>query len=241
MAADIANQTTRDHQTEAEGSKISSGSWYIDQELGGGIEAGSLTLVEGPSASGKSVLAQQLVWGALWTHHRVVLYTEGQTVKNRLRQMEGIGLDVLDFLLMGRLKVPTNQVSEWNTAQALKELAQDIERNKYHDLVIVDSLTPMVTSTSVPEIIAFFEQCRDLCGRGKTIVITLRSRPGDESTMDRIRSMCDADLHLGIDRVGDKLVNVLKAVKVGGATRSTKNVLAFAVEPVIGLRVIPNS
>ncbi len=38
---------------------ISTGNAEIDTKLGGGIPVGSLALVEGQSASGKSVLAQQ--------------------------------------------------------------------------------------------------------------------------------------------------------------------------------------
>ena len=48
--------TTKSHTT---------GNDELDKKLGGGIPAGSLTLVEGVSDSGKSVLTQQIVWGTL--------------------------------------------------------------------------------------------------------------------------------------------------------------------------------
>ena len=44
---------------------ISSGNLELDKKMGGGIPEGSLTLIEGQSDSGKSVLVQQLTWGAL--------------------------------------------------------------------------------------------------------------------------------------------------------------------------------
>ena len=58
---------------------ICTGHSEIDRRLGGGIPVGSLTLVEGQSDAGKSVLAQQMMWGALNDGHRVILFTTENT------------------------------------------------------------------------------------------------------------------------------------------------------------------
>ena len=84
---------------------ISTGSSEIDKKLGGGIPAGSLTLIEGQSDSGKSVVAQQMIWGSLHDGASVVLYTTENTVKSFIRQMASLALDVLDFVLLGRLRI----------------------------------------------------------------------------------------------------------------------------------------
>ena len=44
---------------------ISTGSTEIDKKMGGGIPEGSLILIEGESNAGKSVVSQQLTFGAL--------------------------------------------------------------------------------------------------------------------------------------------------------------------------------
>ena len=44
---------------------VSTGSREIDDKMGGGVPLGSLTLIEGDSHSGKSVLSQQMTWGSL--------------------------------------------------------------------------------------------------------------------------------------------------------------------------------
>ena len=54
---------------------ISTGSVEIDRRLGGGIPYSTLMLVEAQAASGKSTLAQQLVWGALTSGEDAALYT----------------------------------------------------------------------------------------------------------------------------------------------------------------------
>ena len=44
---------------------VATGQPELDKKLGGGIPLGSLTLLEGQSGSGKSVMSQQLIWGSL--------------------------------------------------------------------------------------------------------------------------------------------------------------------------------
>ena len=221
---------------------ISTGNDEIDKKLGGGIPVGSLTLIEGQSASGKSVLTQQFIWGSLRTGSNVVLYTTERTVSGHVRQMESLGLDVKDFLLLRSLKVfPINEYSALDAPRILGRLAHDLRKQESYDLIIVDSLTPLVTPTSIVEVVGFFEECRRLCSLGRTIVVTLHSYSIDDNGRDRIRSMCDADLFLRVDHVGDQLVNVLEVMKVSGASQNTGNVVSFAVEPMMGLRIIPVS
>ena len=51
---------------------VSTGNSEIDKKLGGGIPLGSMTLIEGESDSGKSVLNQQMIWGSLYSAFSVV-------------------------------------------------------------------------------------------------------------------------------------------------------------------------
>ena len=56
-----------------------------------------MTLLEGESDSGKSVLTQQLVWGSLYSGFPMVVYTTENTVKSFIRQRNNLSLDVTDF------------------------------------------------------------------------------------------------------------------------------------------------
>ena len=103
---------------------ISTGNQDIDEKMGGGIPKGSLMLIEGQSASGKSVLAQQLTWGSLHDDHRVILYTTERSVSSQMRQMASLGLDALDFLLSRRLKIyPIQRLSGLEAADLLGTLS----------------------------------------------------------------------------------------------------------------------
>ena len=56
---------TSDDEERSKDEIICTGHSEIDKRLGGGIPVGSLTLIEGQSDAGKSVLAQQMMWLSL--------------------------------------------------------------------------------------------------------------------------------------------------------------------------------
>ncbi len=219
---------------------ITTGNPEIDKKMGGGIPLGSLTMVEGPSDSGKSVLLQQMIWGSLNSGHRVRVFTTENTVKSLARQMGSLGLDIVDYLLLGRLKVrplrSSQQTSE--SINGLHALLHAISQEGT-GVVFVDSLTGFVMHSPREETMDFFEGCKSYCNVGRTVVCTLHSAACEESTIIRVRSMCDAHLRLSIEAVGEQLVKTLEVAKIKGAERGTGNILSFDVEPRMGMRIIP--
>ena len=223
---------------------ISTGSSEIDKKLGGGIPAGSLTLLEGQSDSGKSVVAQQMIWGSLHDGASVVLYTTENTVKSFIRQMASLALDVLDFVLLGRLRIVevSSGRSGLSAAEVLELLVISMRKDTGADMMVVDSLTTFVPHGVSDEAVAYFEDCREICSDyGKTIINISNSYAFDNSTLARLRSMCDAHLSLRVEEVGDKLVKILEVSKIRGASKTTGNIITFDVEPNLGMRIIPIS
>ena len=220
---------------------ISTGNSEIDKKMGGGVPVGSLTLLEGQSDAGKSVLAQQMIWGSLNDKRNAVLYTTENTVKSLVKQMDSLSLDVSDHLLLGRFKIYTVPVAKggWSAESVFETLLRDIERDENPRLVVVDSLTGFVTHASEDHAISFFEACRTLCAGSRTIINVVHSYAFNDSTLIRVRSMCDAHLRLRIEEIGNQLVKSLEVAKVRGADRTTGNIVAFDVEPGMGMRIIP--
>jgi len=226
-----------------EGRIITTGSAEVDRKMGGGIPAGSLTLIEGQSDAGKSVLTQQMIWGSLNADCRVTLFTTESTVKSFIKQLRSLGLDILDYLLLGRFKIfPMQMMSgDINLERALKVVSEAIHQETETDMIIIDSLTAFVTHVSIESTIEFFEDCKNLCNEGQTILIVVHGYAFDENLLIRVRSMCDAHLRMTIEQLGDKLLKSMEVSKVRGATKVTGNVVAFEVEPGFGMRIIPVS
>ena len=223
---------------------ISTGHPEIDKKLGGGIPVGSLILVEGESDAGKSVLSQQIMWGSLNNGVKVLLFTAENTIRSLITQMDSLGMGIMDQLLMGWLKIYAMKLSKLRTLPAWDTLQAILETMEYwedYGLLIVDSLTPVVSQTNGDEAMAYFERCKSLCDKGRTIINVSHNYAFDQDLLVRVRSVADAHFRLMIERVGDKLVKTLEVAKIRGAAQNTGNILTFDVEPGVGMKIMPIS
>lgn len=223
---------------------ISTGHPEIDKKLAGGIPVGSLVLIEGESDAGKSVLCQQIMWGSMSNGVKVLLFTAENTVRSLIVQMDSLGMAVLDQMLMGWLKIYTMKLSHLRQLSAfdtLQVILEHMELMEDYKLIIVDSLTPIVAQTKGDEALAYFERCKSLCDKGRTVINVSHTYAFDQDLLIRVRSVSDAHFRLMIEKVGDKLVKTLEVAKIRGAQQTTGNILTFDVEPQVGMKIMPIS
>ena len=223
---------------------VSTGSTEIDKKMGGGIPEGSLILIEGSSNSGKSVITQQLIHGALNGGFRCVLYTTENTPRSLFRQMASLSLDVTDFFLLGALNVyplPSAMDSESADGAFDKMLRHIGTLNGRFDVVFIDSLTSFVGQVPESHTLGFLSAVKEYVDQNMTIFFTLHSHAFDEAMFVRMRSLCDAHLRLRTEEMRDSLMKVLEVAKVRGAEKTTGNIVSFDVEPGLGMRIIPVS
>ena len=222
---------------------VTTGNSEIDKKMGGGVPVGSLSLIEGQSDAGKSVLSQHLASGALSSDVGVAYYTTENTVKSLIGQMASLSLEVTDYFLVDRLRIYPIQIASGGGLEpevAFARIARHIASlPEAFKVVIVDSLTNIVTHSKEASIIDFFIACKDLCDEGKTIFMVVHTYAFDEKMLIRVRSLCDAHLKLRLEEVGERLVKVLEVSKVRNAERTTGNIISFDVEPGMGMRIIP--
>jgi flagellar protein FlaH len=237
----VETEQTRPEDAEAKKAVISSGNPELDNKLGGGIPVQSLLLVEGQSDSGKSVLFQQLSWGSLRDGLRVCLLTTEDTVQGFVRQMESLNLDILDYLLLNRLKVyPVKAMkAKDGVEKALEALLVALRKQQGQDLVLVDSVTSFIAHSSLHQVIAFFEECKSLVRQGMTLGLTAHSYAFSNEILVRINSLCDAHLRMSIETLAGRLMKVLEVAKIKGAQQTTGNITSFDVVPGMGMKVVP--
>ncbi len=232
---------TTDKTENASVTTISSHNMELDSKMGGGLPLGSLTLVEGTSGSGKSVLSQQIIWGALQDGFTVSLFTSENSVNSLVVQMQKLNLDVLDFLLLRKLRIYPMALSRLG-ARAPKALLSAIRQESNHTLIVVDSLTSaVIQSTDNADVLRFFEECQSLCANDLSIMVTLHATGVSDEVLNSLRSMCDAVLRLRTEQDGQRMVKTLEVSKVRGASSGTGAIVGFDVEPGWGMRVIPIS
>ena len=221
---------------------ISTGSGELDRKMGGGIPLASLTLVEGESGAGKSTLAQHLIWGALTMSGTAMVYTTENTVKSFLRQVQSLGMDMTDYFLMNLLRIYPLQANEFDEPEmAYTALAEHIKSMPEYKVVVLDSLSTFLTRSTDEEILAFFSRCKRLCDGGRAIICTAHSHAFEERMLTRVRSVCDAHLRVLVEPGASELVKSMEIAKIKGAELSTGSIISFAIEPGIGMRIIPIS
>jgi archaeal flagellar protein FlaH len=230
---------------EAEKKKniISTGHPEIDKKLGGGLPIGSLTLIEGQSDAGKSVVCQQMIWGSLKSNYQVIVFTSENSARSLVKQMDSLGLGILDYMLLGKMKVYNMRPSEikLNASKTLEIILETIGKNSSYQLIILDSLTPIVSATNDGELLSYFERCKSFCDQNRTIINVLHTYAVNNDILIRLRSACDAHLKLTIEKIGDKLVKTLEVAKIRGAAQTTGNIVTFEVEPEVGMKIMPLS
>ena len=175
---------------------VTTGNSEIDKKMGGGVPVGSLSLIEGQSDAGKSVLSQHLASGALSSDVGVAYYTTENTVKSLIGQMASLSLEVTDYFLVDRLRIYPIQIASGGGLEpevAFARIARHIASlPEAFKVVIVNSLTNIVTHSKEASIIDFFIACKDLCDEGKTIFMVVHTYAFDEKMLIRVRSLCDA-------------------------------------------------
>jgi flagellar protein FlaH len=230
-------------EEEAKQRLITVGVMDIDKRLGGGLPAGSLTLVEGDPAAGKSVVIQQLTFGALKEGFNAALFLSESSPRRFLDQMDSLGMASVDYYLVGRLSVYQRdlRVSQERADNILRRLLRHIEDADKRDLFVVDSITPLLFQFDERYVLNFLANCKNLADMGRTIIVTLHSYAIGEALRFRADSIVDAHLRLRIEELGKQLVRTLEVAKIRGAMRTADNAVSFTVQPGMGLKSVPIS
>ena len=216
----------------------------LEKILGGGLSLGTLTLVEGASAAGKSVICQHLAFGALMGGHDLAYFTSEHTSRSLTNQMSGIGLDISRYLKNNQLEIyPVKEpIQGEDSGPLLAALALDLDRlPKRCEFVVVDAMTNLASYSQEPDIIAFFSALRRQCSRGRTIAVVAHSYAFAEGIFIRLGDLCDAHFRLRTGKVRSKFVRMLEVVKANGIELDRDNLMVFEVEPGAGVRIIPMS
>jgi flagellar protein FlaH len=235
--------TEEEEEEEQKPRLITLGVMDIDKRLGGGLPPASLTLVEGDPDSGKSVVVQQLTFGALKEGFRTSLFLSESKSREFLQQLDSLGMSSTDYYLIGRLSLYQKnlRVERERADRILQKLLHHIEESDKRDLFIMDSITPLLFQFDERYVLSFLANCKDLADMGRTIIVTLHSYAIGETLRFRADSIVDAHLRLRIEDLGQRLVRTLEVTKIRGAAKTADNAVSFTVQPGMGLKSVPIS
>jgi len=224
---------------------VTTGNEELDTKLGGGLPFPALIVVEGGHGTGKSVLVQQFVYGALKSGLRVTVVTTETTTVGYIRGMINVGFDVLDVYLRGRLTVYSTQVPRvrWvpSTSRDLLSITLNhvISSMDKYDVYVIDSFSVLVKGSRSEDVANFLTVAKRLVDKDKLILFTLHAGDVAESLHSGLKAIADGYIELKNAEMGGRSLKVMNIIKLKGAPTVFESVITFDVDPAFGIKLVP--
>ncbi|WP_457554373.1 ATPase domain-containing protein [Candidatus Pyrohabitans sp.] len=209
----------------------------LHRRIGKGIPAGSFMVIEGENASGKSILAQRLLYGFLKNGNSVTYISSELTTRDFLEQMSSLGYKVASYLTEKRLLfVPVfprigRVVPRRDFIYRLMR-AEALFRNQ---AIIVDTLDSLIIDKlTKKDIFALISFIKKVINMNKTIIVTISPSGIDEETLKTLRSIADIYFAIKMREVGGSIKRVINVYRFRGASMTVADTIGFRVEPRVG-------
>src|ERR1700761_4623556 len=128
-----------EHRSNFVRTTMSSGVAGLDQLLGGGIEAGSSTLVLGPAGTGKSLLAIVFIVAAIERGERAALFVFDEELGLLFARMKGLGIDLEAMQASGNLFIDQVDAAELSPGEFAHRVRRRVDED-HIKTVVIDSL-----------------------------------------------------------------------------------------------------
>jgi archaellum biogenesis ATPase FlaH len=229
---------------------ITTGVREIAESLGGGIREGSLVLVEGEAKTGKSVLCQYIAYGILHSRETSIAYfTQEYSGVELIAQMGSISLDVKRDFVADRLRVWPLYTGDYikNSKECLQQLINNMATlPKRFQLIMVDSVSPLITRVDPVIKVDFLQACKELCEQNRSIVLVVDRHIYEGKSLYRAYAMSDYYLKLSTQdsmldsgQVDTRAVKILSVTKLAGADRRAQGDIRFEIKPGVGIQILP--
>jgi archaellum biogenesis ATPase FlaH/CheY-like chemotaxis protein len=216
----------------------------LDTALGEGLPIGGLSLIEGPSDSGKSVICQYLMYGAISEGWKVALFSSDRIGVDLNPQMKSMGLELPRGVLEDKLSVHTiaRPSTEEPAGLLIGKLVSEIESlPESCGLVVVDGISDIAFLCDDREVMGLFSTLKQLCSAGRAIVVVAQNAAFENSLLSRLHQLCDTHIVMSNETVRSKQVSKLNASKVNKMENRSENGFFFNVEADFGVNIVPVS
>ena len=128
-----------EHRGESSRERLESGIAPLDTLLGGGLERGTSTLIQGAPGTGKSTISALFAVRAAERGERATLFIFDESINTLFSRMSGLGIDLRSHVEAGRVFVKQVDPAEYSPGRLAQEVRQAVEQDK-SSIVVIDSL-----------------------------------------------------------------------------------------------------
>ncbi|HET9046672.1 MAG TPA: ATPase domain-containing protein, partial [Casimicrobiaceae bacterium] len=134
-----------EHRTTSPRERLKSGLAQLDAMLGGGLERGTSTLVQGAAGAGKSTIAALFAVSAAERGQRAALFIFDESSNTLLSRMRGLGIPFEPHMDAGRIEVRQVDPAELSPGEFVQSIRTAVTK-RGASLVIIDSLNGYLNS-----------------------------------------------------------------------------------------------
>ena len=226
-----------EHRTMFRRAPVPSGLGELDQLLGGGLDAGSTTLIQGQAGTGKSTLALQYATRLALSGHRSHLFCFDETVGIVLDRAEKLGLELSEYVRQGLMTIQQIDPAEISPGEFADRVIRAVDGGS--KLVVVDTLNGYLNAmpgerylmTQLHELSTYLNQRGVLT----IFVLTQHGIIGGEGPVD-ISYLADTVLNLRFFEVSGTIRTALSVLKKRSGPHE-RTIREFMLEAGLGIRV----
>ncbi|OYT45991.1 hypothetical protein B6U90_02050 [Thermoplasmatales archaeon ex4484_6] len=211
----------------------------LHEQMGGGFPKGTLCYMEGSHSSGKSVIAQRLLFGLLENGYTVTYISTELTMNEFIEQMYSLDYRIANHLLNDRLTyIPVYPLlSSMKKRDDFMEKLMRAEKIFDSDVIFIDTLSSLVGSSIRANMSSyrFLQFLKRLSALGKVIVMTVDPDEMPASLGEPFKSSSTSYWALTVSNVGGTLARILKLMRFGGAENPFEEAIGFKVSPGVGI------
>jgi circadian clock protein KaiC len=134
-----------EHRQHSSRARLESGLAGLDALLGGGLERGTSTLIQGAAGTGKSSLGALFAMRAAERGEHASLFIFDESANTLLSRMQGLGLDLSPHVASGRIAIREVDPAELSPGELVHAIRVAVE-DRHSRLVMVDSLNGYLNS-----------------------------------------------------------------------------------------------
>jgi circadian clock protein KaiC len=149
-----------EHRGIMASSVVSSGNAELDALWGGGVAAGTSTLLLGPAGSGKSTIALSYAVAAACRGDRASVFAFDETLGTLFVRAEQLGMRLQEHVDNGRIEIDQLDPAELSPGEFIARARNAVER-KQARVIIIDSLNGLLNAMAGEHLMAL--HLRELC------------------------------------------------------------------------------
>jgi circadian clock protein KaiC len=134
-----------EHRRESSRERLKSGLAGLDKLLGGGLERGTSTLVQGAAGTGKSTLTGLFCTRAAERGEHVAMFIFDESTNTLFSRLDGLNIPLREQVEAGRIEVRQVDPAELSPGELVHSIRQVVEQ-KNPSIVVIDSLNGFLNS-----------------------------------------------------------------------------------------------